>query len=172
MVIPGAILTVLICDIDLGEVGGLIAKMVRNYDNWERLVEAVMHREQFRQLSLCSFGLIPPPLLPGMDRREQIGRRKMHPKRRNPIWKAMSIFVRRGFSLLKGNRRDERELWEAQRTLENTRQRFGEVSETDVAETRTETERLQKLHTLKGHIESVLRAKGIDLDSIPRHYTI
>lgn len=32
--------------------------------------------------------------------------------------------------------------------------------------------RLRELHTLKGHVESVVKLKGIDINSIQQHYTM
>ena len=32
--------------------------------------------------------------------------------------------------------------------------------------------RLRELHTLKGHVESVLKLKGIDVDTIQQAYTV
>lgn len=31
--------------------------------------------------------------------------------------------------------------------------------------------RLRELHTLKGHVESVVKLKGLDIDTIQQHYT-
>jgi len=32
--------------------------------------------------------------------------------------------------------------------------------------------RLRELHTLKGHVESVVKLKGIDIETIQQHYTV
>ncbi|XP_010525880.1 PREDICTED: ATPase 5, plasma membrane-type-like [Tarenaya hassleriana] len=40
------------------------------------------------------------------------------------------------------------------------------------AKRRAEVARLRELHTLKGHVESVARMKGIDIDAIQQHYTV
>ena len=32
--------------------------------------------------------------------------------------------------------------------------------------------RLRELHTLKGHVESVVKLKGLDIDPIQQHYTV
>lgn len=37
---------------------------------------------------------------------------------------------------------------------------------------RAEIARLRELHTLKGHVESVVKQKGIDIDAIPQNYTV
>jgi len=31
---------------------------------------------------------------------------------------------------------------------------------------------LRELHTLKGHVESVVKLKGLDIDTIQQHYTV
>lgn len=33
-------------------------------------------------------------------------------------------------------------------------------------------DRLRELHTLKGHVESVVKLKGLDIDTIQQHYTV
>ncbi|KAH7445248.1 hypothetical protein KP509_02G114700 [Ceratopteris richardii] len=40
------------------------------------------------------------------------------------------------------------------------------------AKRRAEIARLRELHTLKGHVESVVRLKGLDIDSIQQAYTV
>ncbi|KAG2408045.1 ATPase 8 [Vigna angularis] len=40
------------------------------------------------------------------------------------------------------------------------------------ARRRAEAARLKELHTLKGHVESVMKLKGIDIDTIQQHYTL
>jgi len=32
--------------------------------------------------------------------------------------------------------------------------------------------RLRELHTLKGHVESVVKLKGLDIDTMQQHYTV
>jgi H+-transporting ATPase len=32
--------------------------------------------------------------------------------------------------------------------------------------------RLRELNTLKGHVESVVKLKGLDIDTIQQHYTV
>lgn len=32
--------------------------------------------------------------------------------------------------------------------------------------------RLRELHTLKGHVESVVKLKGLDIETIQQHYTV
>ncbi|XP_019168743.1 PREDICTED: plasma membrane ATPase 4-like [Ipomoea nil] len=74
----------------------------------------------------------------------------------------------------------------AQRTLhglqnpsDNTSQLFNdnnsyrELSEiAEQARRRAEVARLRELHTLKGHVESVVKLKGIDADAIQQSYTV
>ncbi|KAI3458046.1 hypothetical protein Pfo_014709 [Paulownia fortunei] len=190
--------------------------MVRYYDNWERLVEAVIRREQLRQLSLSdsrspstrsldsdfsfssssrhdnlSFRSTPSPLHPDAVRLKlaqsvkegkQSGSGKVPAKRRNAMWKGLSIFS--GFSSKKDYGREERQLkWtKAQRTLHGL-----EVMNTDglfsknyknvsgMAEEgkrRAEIARLRELYTFKSHIESLVKAKGLDIDLIHQYYTI
>ncbi|XP_044486488.1 plasma membrane ATPase-like isoform X1 [Mangifera indica] len=66
----------------------------------------------------------------------------------------------------------------AQRTLhglqppENDKS-YGEMSEiAEQAKRRAEVARLRELHTLKGHVESVVKLKGLDIDTIQQHYTV
>ncbi|XP_022921831.1 ATPase 8, plasma membrane-type-like [Cucurbita moschata] len=40
------------------------------------------------------------------------------------------------------------------------------------AKKRAEIARLRELHTLKGHVESVVKLKGLDIDTIQQHYTL
>ncbi|EEF38863.1 H(\+)-transporting atpase plant/fungi plasma membrane type, putative [Ricinus communis] len=40
------------------------------------------------------------------------------------------------------------------------------------AKRRAEVARLRELHTLKGHVESVVKLKGLDIDTIQQHYTV
>ncbi|GAA0174080.1 primary active transporter [Lithospermum erythrorhizon] len=49
----------------------------------------------------------------------------------------------------------------------------GELSEiAEQAKKRAEVARLRELHTLKGHVESVVKLKGLDIDTIQQHYTL
>ncbi|BAS93350.1 Os05g0319800, partial [Oryza sativa Japonica Group] len=48
-----------------------------------------------------------------------------------------------------------------------------ELSEiAEQAKRRAEIARLRELHTLKGHVESVVKLKGLDIDTIQNHYTV
>ncbi|GKU87161.1 hypothetical protein SLEP1_g1605 [Rubroshorea leprosula] len=48
-----------------------------------------------------------------------------------------------------------------------------ELSEiAEQARKRAEIARLRELHTLKGHVDSVVKLKGLDLDNIQQHYTV
>ncbi|XP_023516787.1 ATPase 8, plasma membrane-type-like [Cucurbita pepo subsp. pepo] len=40
------------------------------------------------------------------------------------------------------------------------------------AKKRADIARLRELHTLKGHVESVVKLKGLDIDTIQQHYTV
>ncbi|KAI4380499.1 hypothetical protein MLD38_006682 [Melastoma candidum] len=40
------------------------------------------------------------------------------------------------------------------------------------AKRRAEVARLRELHTLKGHVDSVVKLKGLDIDTIQQHYTV
>ncbi|XXG64619.1 hypothetical protein AAC387_Pa05g2522 [Persea americana] len=40
------------------------------------------------------------------------------------------------------------------------------------AKKRAEIARLRELHTLKGHVESVVKLKGLDIDTMQQHYTV
>ncbi|XP_015893304.3 ATPase 8, plasma membrane-type [Ziziphus jujuba] len=40
------------------------------------------------------------------------------------------------------------------------------------AKRRAEVARLRELHTLKGHVESVVKIKGLDIETIQQHYTV
>ncbi|CAN6547439.1 unnamed protein product [Malus baccata var. baccata] len=49
---------------------------------------------------------------------------------------------------------------------------YRELSEiAEQAKRRAEVARLRELHTLKGHVESVVKLKGLDIDTIQQHYT-
>ncbi|KAK9715134.1 hypothetical protein RND81_06G145400 [Saponaria officinalis] len=55
----------------------------------------------------------------------------------------------------------------------NTTENFRELSElADQAKKRAEMARLRELNTLKGHVESVVKLKGLDIDTIQQHYTV
>ncbi|KAH1201800.1 ATPase 8, plasma membrane-type [Glycine max] len=85
------------------------------------------------------------------------------------------------FTTKKDYGRGEREAeWAvAQRTLhglqvgESNKAKQHEQSEiAEQAKRRAEAARLRELHTLKGHVESVVKLKGIDIDTIQQHYTL
>ncbi|KAL8094740.1 ATPase 8, plasma membrane-type [Apium graveolens] len=86
------------------------------------------------------------------------------------------------FSTKKDYGRGEREAqWAvAQRTLHglqtsetNDIGNHKEMSElAEQAKRRAEVARLRELHTLKGHMESVVKLKGLDMDNMQQHYTV
>lgn len=50
---------------------------------------------------------------------------------------------------------------------------YRELSEiAEQAKRRAEVARLRELHTLKGHVESVVKLKGLDISTIQQHYTV
>ncbi|KAM1012752.1 hypothetical protein ACFX2C_042963 [Malus domestica] len=50
---------------------------------------------------------------------------------------------------------------------------YRELSEiAEQAKRRAEVARLRELHTLKGHVESVVKLKGLDIDTNQQHYTV
>ncbi|KAL8460178.1 hypothetical protein ACS0TY_031907 [Phlomoides rotata] len=50
---------------------------------------------------------------------------------------------------------------------------YRELSEiAEQAKRRAEVARLRELHTLKGHVESVIKLKGLDIETIQQHYTV
>ncbi|XP_022153295.1 plasma membrane ATPase 4 [Momordica charantia] len=50
---------------------------------------------------------------------------------------------------------------------------YRELSEiAEQAKRRAEIARLRELNTLKGHVESVVKLKGLDIDTIQQHYTV
>ncbi|TYH15587.1 hypothetical protein ES288_A05G053500v1 [Gossypium darwinii] len=55
-------------------------------------------------------------------------------------------------------------------TNEKDHHELSEIAEQ--AKKRAEIARLRKLHTLKGHVESVVKLKGIDIDTIQQHYSV
>ncbi|GFZ07940.1 H[+]-ATPase 9 [Actinidia rufa] len=90
------------------------------------------------------------------------------------------------FTTKKDYGRGEREAqWAlAQRTLHglqppenaelfNDKSSYRELSEiAEQAKRRAEVARLRELHTLKGHVESVVKLKGLDIETIQQHYTV
>ncbi|KAJ7962784.1 Plasma membrane ATPase [Quillaja saponaria] len=90
------------------------------------------------------------------------------------------------FTTKKDYGRGEREAqWAAaQRTLHglnppettdilNEKNSYRELSEiAEQAKKRAEVARLRELHTLKGHVESVVKLKGLDIETIQQHYTV
>ncbi|GAY67875.1 hypothetical protein CUMW_259900 [Citrus unshiu] len=90
------------------------------------------------------------------------------------------------FTTKKDYGRGEREAqWAlAQRTLHglhppetsellNDKNNYRELSEiAEQAKRRAEVARLRELHTLKGHVESVVKLKGLDIETIQQHYTV
>uniref|UniRef100_A0A7N0SVK3 Plasma membrane ATPase n=1 Tax=Kalanchoe fedtschenkoi TaxID=63787 RepID=A0A7N0SVK3_KALFE len=55
-------------------------------------------------------------------------------------------------------------------THERSSHELNEIAEQ--AKKRAEVARLRELHTLKGHVESVVKLKGLDIDTIQQHYTV
>jgi H+-transporting ATPase len=50
---------------------------------------------------------------------------------------------------------------------------YRELSElAEQAAKRAEVARLRELHTLKGHVESVVKLKGLDIETINQSYTV
>ncbi|KAK7270632.1 hypothetical protein RJT34_25937 [Clitoria ternatea] len=55
----------------------------------------------------------------------------------------------------------------------NDNSSYRELSElAEQAKKRAEVARLRELHTLKGHVESVVKLKGLDIETIQQHYTV
>ncbi|PWA75337.1 H(+)-ATPase 9 [Artemisia annua] len=55
----------------------------------------------------------------------------------------------------------------------NDKNGYRDLSElAEQAKRRAEVARLRELHTLKGHVESVVKLKGLDIDTIQQHYTV
>ncbi|KAH9670583.1 ATPase 11 plasma membrane-type-related [Citrus sinensis] len=92
---------------------------------------------------------------------------------------------RTAFTSKKDFGKEERELlWaHAQRTLHglqppdtsmfSVRSSYGELSwMAEEARRRAEIARLRELHTLKGHVESLIRLKGLDIDAIQQSYSV
>ncbi|KAL0358332.1 UNVERIFIED_CONTAM: ATPase 9, plasma membrane-type [Sesamum angustifolium] len=99
-------------------------------------------------------------------------------------WDSM-IQKRIAFTTKKDYGRGEREAqWAvAQRTLHGlstpeTAELFNDKSYRELSEIaeqakrRAEVARLRELHTLKGHVESVVKLKGLDIETIQQHYTV
>ncbi|XP_010272214.1 PREDICTED: ATPase 11, plasma membrane-type-like [Nelumbo nucifera] len=58
-------------------------------------------------------------------------------------------------------------------TMFNERTSFTDLNQmAEEAKRRAEIARLRELHTLKGHVESVVRLKGLDIDTIQQAYTV
>ncbi|XP_030456422.1 ATPase 8, plasma membrane-type [Syzygium oleosum] len=58
-------------------------------------------------------------------------------------------------------------------TLFHDKSSTEELSEiAEQAKRRAEVARLRELHTLKGHVESVVKLKGLDIETIQQHYTV
>ncbi|XP_074280866.1 plasma membrane ATPase [Silene latifolia] len=58
-------------------------------------------------------------------------------------------------------------------TLFHDKNNYRELSEiAEQAKRRAEVARLRELHTLKGHVESVVKLKGLDIDTINQNYTV
>lgn len=55
-------------------------------------------------------------------------------------------------------------------TDKNSYRELSEIAEQ--AKRRAEVARLRELHTLKGHVESVVKLKGLDIETIQQHYTL
>ncbi|CAI0420918.1 unnamed protein product [Linum tenue] len=55
-------------------------------------------------------------------------------------------------------------------TKDNNYRELSEIAEQ--AKRRAEVARLRELHTLKGHVESVVKLKGLDIETIQQHYTV
>ncbi|KAH1240397.1 Plasma membrane ATPase [Glycine max] len=95
-------------------------------------------------------------------------------------------YLMTAFTTKKDYGKEEREAqWAtAQRTLHglnppeteqifSEKNNYRELSEiADQARKRAEVARLRELHTLKGHVESVVKLKGLDIDTIQQHYTV
>ena len=99
-------------------------------------------------------------------------------------WDTM-IQNKTAFTTKKDYGRGEREAqWAlAQRTLHGLQtpeaaglfndKNYRELSEiAEQAKRRAEVARLRELHTLKGHVESVVKLKGLDIETIQQHYTV
>ncbi|CAL5369965.1 unnamed protein product [Camellia sinensis] len=59
------------------------------------------------------------------------------------------------------------------KTLFGDRSNFNDLNQmAEEAKRRAEIARLRELHTLKGHVESVVKLKGLDIDTIQQSYTV
>ncbi|KAJ0959998.1 hypothetical protein J5N97_000254 [Dioscorea zingiberensis] len=98
---------------------------------------------------------------------------------------ASAIYLQIAFTRQKDFGKEQRELqWaHAQRTLHGLqppdtkmfteRTHFNELNQmAEEAKRRAEIARLRELHTLKGHVESVVRLKGLDIHTIQQAYTV
>ncbi|RZC79380.1 hypothetical protein C5167_003613 [Papaver somniferum] len=90
-----------------------------------------------------------------------------------------SLFLQVAFTRQKDFGKEARELqWAtAQRTLHDlhppdTKMFHGSGNMAEEAKRRAQITRLRELHTLKGHVESVVRRKGLDIDTIQQAYTV
>ncbi|KAG6739893.1 hypothetical protein POTOM_057511 [Populus tomentosa] len=58
-------------------------------------------------------------------------------------------------------------------TMFNDKTTYRELNElAEQAKKRAEVARLRELHTLKGHVDSVVKMKGLDIETIQQHYTV
>ncbi|XP_022135267.1 ATPase 8, plasma membrane-type-like [Momordica charantia] len=58
-------------------------------------------------------------------------------------------------------------------TIFHDKSSYEDLSEiAEQAKKRAEVARLRELHTLKGHVESVVKLKGLDIETIQQHYTV
>jgi H+-transporting ATPase len=58
-------------------------------------------------------------------------------------------------------------------TVFDEKSSYRELSEiAEQAKRRADMARLRELHTLKGHVESVVKLKGLDIETIQQHYTV
>ncbi|EOA12304.1 hypothetical protein CARUB_v10007959mg [Capsella rubella] len=155
-------------------VAQLIATLIAAYAHWE-----------FARIKGCGWGwcgviwiysivtYIPLDILKFITRYTLSGK----------AWNNM-IENRTAFTTKKDYGRGEREAqWAlAQRTLHGLKPpesmfedtaTYTELSEiAEQAKKRAEVARLREVHTLKGHVESVVKLKGLDIDNLNQHYTV
>ncbi|CAA0393944.1 unnamed protein product [Arabidopsis thaliana] len=155
-------------------VAQLIATLIATYAHWE-----------FARIKGCGWGwcgviwiysivtYIPLDILKFITRYTLSGK----------AWNNM-IENRIAFTTKKDYGRGEREAqWAlAQRTLHGLKPpesmfedtaTYTELSEiAEQAKKRAEVARLREVHTLKGHVESVVKLKGLDIDNLNQHYTV
>ncbi|XP_010488815.1 PREDICTED: ATPase 6, plasma membrane-type [Camelina sativa] len=155
-------------------VAQLIATLIATYAHWE-----------FARIKGCGWGwcgviwiysivtYIPLDILKFITRYTLSGK----------AWNNM-IENRTAFTTKKDYGRGEREAqWAlAQRTLHGLKPpesmfedtaTYTELSEiAEQAKKRAEVARLREVHTLKGHVESVVKLKGLDIDNLNQHYTV